>query len=308
MAKSGAHDTNDVVQLPAEAERFLRHLAVERGLSPHTVRAYRADLERYVEWAGRAGIEPFAATHRDLRRYLAELDQARYARSTIKRRLSAVRSIFAYLAEQGVVTSDPSAVVSAPKGAKRLPRVVPTDQLEALLAAPDTTTPKGLRDRAILELLYASGMRVGELSALTLGKLDLAQGQAVVMGKGAKERVVPIHAFAIKVIRTYLAESRPRLAKPDSPDAVFLSSRGRALSTDAVRRIFRGHLERVAADAGLSPHAMRHTFATHLLDGGADLRTVQELLGHVALSTTQIYTHVSVTRLKDAHGSAHPRA
>ncbi len=294
--------------LPVPIERFIRHLVVVRGLSTHTVRAYRSDLERYVEWTERAELDPLTVTHRDLRRYLAELDQARYSRATIKRRLSAVRSMFAYLADEGVVANDPSAVVSAPKAAKRLPRVVPTDQLEALLAAPDPSTPKGLRDRAILELLYASGMRVGELSALTLGQLDLAQGQATVMGKGAKERIVPIHAYAVAILRQYLLEARPKLAKAESPDAVFLSARGRAMSADAVRRVFRSNLEKAAADSNLSPHAMRHTFATHLLDGGADLRTVQELLGHVALSTTQIYTHVSVARLKDAHGRAHPRA
>ena len=289
-------------------DRFLGHLAVERGASPNTVRAYAADLARYLEWAGRAEIDPITLSHRQLRLYLAELDTAGYARRTVARRLSAVRSLFAYLLTEGLASSDPSSVLAAPKVPKRLPKIVPTDALLALLEWPDPDTRTGMRDRAVLELLYATGARVSELSELRLGDLDLAQGQITVMGKGSKQRIVPIHRRATDVLHAYLAAGRPALAKPDSDDHVFLSSRGRPLSADAVRRMFKQGLVAVGTSRSLSPHTMRHTFATHLVEAGADLRTVQELLGHVALSTTQIYTHLSMKRLKDVHKDAHPRA
>jgi len=288
--------------------RYLRHLEVERGLSPHTVRAYSADLSRYLEWAERSGVDPIGLDHRALRRYLAELDRARYSRTTIKRRLSAVRSFFGYLMTEGVVASDPASVLTAPKAPARLPKLVPAEELAALLDAPDPSTPGGLRDRALLELLYASGARVSELSTLQLAGLDLPQGQITVMGKGSKERVLPVHRYAVNRLREYLADARPALAGERSASAVFLSSRGNRFSEDAIRRMFKKYLAQTGAARSLSPHALRHTFATHLLDQGADLRTVQELLGHVALSTTQIYTHVSMTRLKDVHRATHPRA
>lgn len=289
-------------------DRFIAHLKIERGLSPNTVRAYSTDLNGYLEWAERTSVDPLTLSHRQLRLYLSELDAARYSRRTIARRLSALKSWFTYLITEGEVDSDPASVLVAPKIPKRLPRLVPSEQLDALLDAPDTSTPVGIRDAAILELLYASGLRVAELSGLSLGNLDLAQSQVLVTGKGDKQRLLPMHALAVDALRRYLADSRPQLAKPDSPDSVFLSVRGNALSSDAVRRLFKQYVRHVGAPDTLTPHAMRHTFATHLLESGADLRTVQELLGHVALSTTQIYTHVSMKRLQDVHSSAHPRA
>jgi integrase/recombinase XerD len=289
-------------------DRFLTHLAVERGSSPNTVRAYSADLQRYLEWATRTGVDPITLNHRQMRQYLAELDRAGYARRTVARRLSAVRSLFAFLLAEGLTPSDPSSVLVTPKIPARLPRLVPADALDALLGAPDETSPAGMRDRAILELLYATGARVSELSDLSLAAIDLAQGQLRLLGKGSRERIVPIHRAAGRCLRRYLTEGRPALVRSESGDAVFLSARGRQLSADAIRRIFKRYLASVGAAQSLSPHAMRHTFATHLLEGGADLRTVQELLGHVALSTTQIYTHLSMRRLQDVHRDAHPRA
>jgi len=291
-----------------QIDRFLEHLSVERGLSAHTMRAYAADLARYTEWAERTGVDPLAITHRQLRLYLGELDRARYSRRTIARRLSAIRSLFAFLMTEGVIDSDPSSVITAPKVPARLPRLVPNEQLSALLEAPDRSTPVGARDAAILEMLYASGVRVSELSGLKTADLDLAQGQMLVTGKGNKQRLVPIHPLAVRRLRDYLRDGRPELAGPSSPDNVFLSTRGNALSADAVRRLFKGYLTAVGGATTLTPHAMRHTFATHLLESGADLRTVQELLGHVALSTTQIYTHLSMKRLQDVHRTSHPRA
>jgi len=289
-------------------DRFIEHLTHERGLSSNTVRAYKADLARYLEWANRMSIDPLASSHRQLRSYLAELDRARYARRTVARRLSAVRSLFAYLLDAGDVASDPASVLAAPKLARTLPRLVPSGELEALLNAPDTDTPIGARDAAVIELLYASGSRVGELAGLRLPGLDLAQGQMTVMGKGSKERLIPLHAVALNRLGRYLAFGRPKMATSDSPDYVFLSTRGNRLSEDALRRLFKKYVVMVGGSSSISPHTMRHTFATHLLEAGADLRTVQELLGHVALSTTQIYTHLSMSRLKEVHRSAHPRA
>jgi integrase/recombinase XerD len=297
-------------------DRFLAHLSQVRGASPNTIRAYSADLSRYLEWAERSAVDPIRLDHRQMRRYLAELDQAHYARTTIARRFSTVRSFFAFLLAEGLTQSDPSSVLATPKLPRRLPRLVPSEVVSALLDSPDPATPTGLRDRAILELLYASGARVSEISSLALVSLDLPQGQIKVMGKGSKERIIPIHRAAVMRLRQYLQEARPALVRGGHGDvdrghaseALFLSTRGLPLSADAIRRLFKRYLTAVGAAASLSPHAMRHTFATHLIEGGADLRTVQELLGHVALSTTQIYTHLSMRRLQDVHRHAHPRA
>lgn len=289
-------------------DRFLVHLSVERRVSVHTSRAYAADLARYVEWADRSGVDPITLTHRQMRAYLAELDRAKYARRTIARRLSSIRTFFAWLHTQGIVGSDPSAVLTTPKVPSRLPKVMEADAVTRMVDSPDLTTPAGLRDKAILELLYATGARVSEVAGLMLGDIDLAQGQVTLMGKGAKQRIVPIHRVASDSLRRYVLTARPVLAARDSDQHTFLSARGRPYSADAIRRMFKRYLAATGAASTLSPHALRHTFATHLLDAGADLRTVQELLGHVALSTTQIYTHLSTQRLQDVHRSSHPRA
>ncbi|MEI7813864.1 MAG: site-specific tyrosine recombinase [Coriobacteriia bacterium] len=289
-------------------DRYLGHLRIERAASPQTIRAYSADLKRYLEWSERTGVDPITLTHRQMRLYLGEMDQAGYARRTIARRLSAVRSLFAYLVAEGLVASDPSSVLATPKIPSRLPNVIPDQALRALLEAPDPTTPAGLRDRAVLEVLYATGARVSEVADLTISDLDLGQGQIRLYGKGAKERIVPVYEVALVCLRTYLQEARPKLARSGSVDKVFLSTRGQPLSADAIRRLFRRYAGVAGAGTAVSPHSMRHTFATHLVEAGADLRTVQELLGHVALSTTQIYTHLSMKRLQDVHSKAHPRA
>lgn len=288
-------------------DAFLRHLADVRGLSPHTVRAYAGDLARYLEWAERAGADPLHLSHRRLRGYLAEMDAARYSRRTIARRLSAVRSWFAYLLAEGLVDSDPAAVLASPKLPARLPKAMPADEVRALLESPDPGTPAGLRDRALLELMYATGMRVGELCALRVGDVTSGSASVRVMGKGARERVLPLHPLAVAAVNAYLTRARPQMDRRVA-DALFLSSTGNPLSTDAVRRIFRRRLAEAGCAPGASPHTLRHAFATHLLEAGADLRTVQELLGHIALSTTQTYTHLSVKRLREVHGGAHPRA
>lgn len=294
--------------MEAHVDAFLLHLSVERNLSVHSVRAYSADLQRYLEWCARADVEPLEVTHRQLRRYLTELDAARYARSTIARRLSAVRTFYAFLADRGIVENDSAALTATPKRPRSLPRIVPRDDLAALLDAPDAESPEGLRDRAFLELLYATGARVSEVCGLSVTDVDGASGQVRLMGKGSKERIVPLHREAVARVADYLRRARPGMARPSSGDALFLSVRGNRFSSDAARRMFKKYLTEVDGPSAASPHAMRHTFATHLLEAGADLRTVQELLGHVALSTTQTYTHLSMERLRQVHRDAHPRS
>jgi len=287
---------------------FIRHVRVERNLSARTVAAYASDLSGFLDWARRQDLHILDADHRALRRYLAELDRAAYARRTIARRLAALRSFYRYLALRGLTSTSPAAALSTPKVPRHLPPVATADLVTQLLAAPDPDTPAGMRDRAILELLYATGVRVSELTGLDCADVDLAQGLVTVMGKGARERTVPMYPAATRCVRDYLRTGRPHLGKSRVDDALFLNRLGTRLTSGGVRRMLDRYLTAIGSEADISPHDLRHTFATHLLDGGADLRTVQELLGHVALSTTQIYTHVSAKRLRDVHKGAHPRA
>jgi integrase/recombinase XerD len=294
---------------PSDAvDRFIAYLRDERNASPQTVRAYASDLGRYLEWAERTGADALGSDPRSLRRYLAELDAAKYSRRTIARRLSAVRSLYRYLNREGVVTHNPAAVLSTPKLEARLPRLVPTEVLTAMLDTPAGDTPLGLRDRAILELLYATGTRVSELVGIDLADLDRSQGQVRVTGKGDKQRIIPVHREAVARVEAYLRTGRPALHPDPNEPALFLNRTGTRLTDGGVRRMLHRHLVTLGSASGISPHTLRHTFATHLLEGGADLRSVQELLGHVALSTTQIYTHLGVQRLKRVHRDAHPRA
>jgi tyrosine recombinase XerC len=294
---------------PAEAvDRFIAYLRDERNASPQTVRAYAADLARYLDWAERTGADALGSDPRSLRRYLTELDAAKYSRRTIARRLSAVRSLYAYLNRVGVLSHNPAAVLSTPKLEARLPRLVPTEVLTALLDGPTTGTPSELRDRAIIELFYATGARVSELVALDLADLDRSRGQVRVTGKGDKQRIIPVHREAIARIEAYLHTGRPAFRPAPDQAALFLNRSGTRLTDGGVRRMLGRHLAALGFPPSVTPHTLRHTFATHLLEGGADLRSVQELLGHVALSTTQIYTHLGVQRLKRVHRDAHPRA
>jgi integrase/recombinase XerD len=292
----------------AQIDSFLGSLAVERRLSPRTVTAYSSDLAAYCRWARRASVDPIKPDRRELRRYLADMSSSGYSKRTIARRLSSLRGFLAFIERRGVADDNPAASLRAPKRPRRLPKVIEEPTLDDLLEPPDPTTPAGLRDGAILELLYATGLRVAELSALDIGDVDLAQGLVKATGKGDKQRIVPIHRLAAGRVRAWLLSGRPRLARIDTDQALFLNRSGRRMQPGAVRRMMTRYLAAIGAATSLSPHAIRHTFATRLLENGADLRTVQELLGHVALSTTQIYTHVSVRRLQDVHGQAHPRA
>lgn len=291
----------------ALVDRFAYHLSAERNLSPNTVRAYKNDLVAFVAWMDRTGVGIDVVNHRRLRAYLGELEQARYSRRTINRHLSAIRRFFAFLVNEGVLDADPSQVVQSPKQPRVLPHAMSHAEVEALLAATDTSTPQGVRDLLVLELLYGMGARVSELSGIDIRDIDFNQGQIRVMGKGSKERILPVHPYALRLVRAYLADVRPQWAGPKSSDALLLSTRGNRLSPDAIRTILKRLLATAGLDTTYSPHSLRHTFATHLLEGGADLRSVQELLGHATLSTTQIYTHLSIGTLKDVHRQTHPR-
>ena len=286
----------------AAIEAFCDALRVERNASTHTVRAYRIDLADYARWARRASVDPLTATHRQLRRYLGELDQAQYSRTTINRRLSALRSFFRWLNVTGRVDVDPACLLQGPKQPKSLPHVIRPADMARLLSV------YGKRDdQALLEFLYACGARVSEASGLKVGNVDFASGQVKVFGKGSKERIIPLHDLAVSSLRAYLTAGRPRILDGKQSEYVFVSTRGNRMTTDAIRKVFKAALREAGLDETLSPHDMRHTFATDLLDGGADLRSVQEMLGHASLSTTQIYTHLSPARLKQVHAQAHPR-
>lgn len=302
------HSAGERLSSEQLVDRYLAHLRIERNLSENTVRAYATDLAALLAWAERTDRHLLEIDYRTLRGFLGEMDRARYSRRTIARRLAAVRSFYRFLVSTGHATASPAAMLSAPKVPRHLPTVAPSELLQSLLDAPDPATPYGLRDRAMLELLYASGLRVSELSGLDLKHADLNAGTVRVMGKGGRERMVPMHPLAVRRLREYLAGGRGTLLSARSGDALFLNRLGGRLTAGGIRRMLDAHLAEVGARHQLTPHDLRHTFATHLLEGGADLRTVQELLGHIALSTTQIYTHISTKHLRDVHRDAHPRA
>lgn len=289
-------------------EDFERSLT---GVAESTRRAYRADVDAFVEWAERGRIStPTSVDRRMLRRYLASLATRRYARRTIARKASSLRRYFDWARRRGLVEVDPAAGLSAPSGTGRLPRVLRDDELAAVLepaarppAEDRLATALDRRDDAVVELLYGSGLRVAELCGLRRQDVDLAQRQVVVWGKGGKQRRLPLSEPSARAVEDWIRTGRRELAADPTTDVLFLNRRGRPMTPRDVRRL----LDRRAI-APTHPHALRHTFATHLLDGGADLRSVQELLGHADVGTTQIYTHVSTERLQQVHGATHPRA
>lgn len=286
---------------------FLRALEGERGVSPHTLAAYRRDVSRLIQFVRTLGVSTWGeVTTPVARRYVAHLDR-RYARAAVARQLSALRTLFRYLYREGKVSRNPFTLVSAPKQPRRLPKFLTPAEITAVLGAPDPQTPLGLRDRALLEVLYATGLRVGELVTLPLRDV-VPSDELRVLGKGRRERIVLMGGAAREALRRYIATARPALVRGRDPGMLFLNARGGSLTDRGVRFIVDRHIRAAAFGRRISPHVLRHTFATHLLDGGADLRSVQELLGHANLATTQIYTHVSRDWLKRVHDKAHPRA
>ena len=292
-------------------EAFVEHCRDVRRLSPNTTDAYRRDLALFVEFCARDGTAPLKADRRDITRFLAwQRTRGGDARTTTARRASALRSFYRFIVEQARDREDnPALLVQTPKRERKLPRTIRTRDIESLMAMPPGDDPWGARDRAILELLYSSGIRVGELVGLDLDAIDFSSARVRVLGKGGKERVVPVGEPAIAAVRTYIAQARASTMNDRSPPAALFYNRlGRRLSARDVRRVVERYARELEGPGGISPHTFRHSFATHLLEGDADLRSVQELLGHSDLRTTQIYTHVSTERLKQVYDQAHPRA
>ena len=302
--------------LAVEAERYLDHLAVERGLSEHTLSAYRRDLRRYVAFLTRRDmLEPGEVEEATVRSFVASLsasthgpNDAPYRATSVARTLSAVRSFHRFLLREGVTDRDPAVGVPQPRLPRSLPRPLPVEDVRRLLEAPDEGSPTGLRDRAILELLYGSGLRISELTGLDVDDLDLEEGSVRVLGKGGKEREVPLGSFGRDAVGAYLTRGRPALASVATRGAVFLNARGGRLSRQSCARLLSRYVRLAGIERRVTLHTLRHSFATHLLEGGADVRVVQELLGHASVATTQIYTLVTARHLREVYEESHPRA
>jgi integrase/recombinase XerC len=298
----------------SEIGDFLDYLTYERNVSVNTIGAYRDDLESFVSFLcndymsmARDLIDLRRVDNLTIRAYLAHLARRKLSRSSIARHLSALRSFFKYLMREGAVDANPARTVATPKREKHLPAVMQPPEVVLLLEQSDVATPLGRRDRAFLELMYASGLRISELTGIDMDDIELRARLVKVHGKGSKERIIPFGSTAEAAIRDYL-EVRQQLVKDVDENALFVNYRGERITTRSVRRLFEGYVRRAALRSGISPHTMRHSFATHLLNAGADLRGIQELLGHASLSTTQRYTHLSDWQLIEVYRKAHPRA
>ncbi|GAC1653351.1 MAG: tyrosine recombinase XerC [Acidobacteriaceae bacterium] len=295
--------------LRTDIEAFLTDLRERRNASQHTTANYGLDLQHFAEWLEARDISLWSDVKRQhVRAWVAWMHGDGYAPSSISRKLSAARSLFRYLSREGLVRESPLLLVPAPKRHQMLPNVLSVDEMEALLEAPDGMTPLGMRDRCLFEVMYASGLRVSELLSLRLGDVDWSLRTIRVLGKGEKERIVLLGDLAMDALERYVHAGRPFLCSPASGDALFLSHLGSPLSVRGFHVVLQGHVGRAGIVKHITPHTLRHTFATHLLEGGADLRTVQELLGHASVSTTQVYTHVSEGYLREVYARAHKGA
>lgn len=301
----------------AERERltldFLAHLELERGLARNTLEAYRSDLAQFGRFLAERKLRACEAQREALSDYLAELSTPSEERpavspATLQRKAACLRSFYRYLRREGLIEHDPTADLRGPPRSRRLPKVLSRDEISKLLAQPRGTDPLALRDRALLELMYACGLRISEAVGLLVGDVDLEEGTLIARGKGSKERIVPVGRQALAAVDVYRRRGRPALVGLSSESHLFVNHRGRGLTRQGLHRIIAQHARTAGLDARMTPHTLRHTFATHLLSGGCDLRSLQEMLGHADLTTTQIYTHLSSDRLKDAYFGAHPRA
>jgi integrase/recombinase XerC len=294
-----------------QIQSFLEHLGSARKLSPNTLSAYRRDLAQLADFFERAGVEDLAlVNHRTLRSFLANQQTRGYSRATIARRCACIRAFFSFLAESGRIPNDPSTSLSFTVKGRKLPRFLSEEEAAGMADEAGRHSTSSNRDKAIIELLYATGMRVGELCTLRTGDVDFTSGAVRVVGKGDRERVVLAGRPALRALRDYLSEERPALSRASGYDGdiVFLGSRGRPLDPRQARRVVHREASLLVSGEGVSPHTMRHTFATHLLSNGADLRSVQELLGHKNVATTQIYTHLTRGEIRKAYDESHPRA
>jgi integrase/recombinase XerD len=292
---------------------FLGYLELERGLSRNTLEAYRSDLQQFGEFLGAAGLDPLRVSDTDLQRFLSALAEGGEGRrpaaaATLQRKVACLRSFYRHLRREGVLTEDPTGDLRAPRPRGRLPRVLTRDEVARLLSQPVGGEPAALRDRALLETMYACGLRASEAIGLRLQDLNPEAGVLLARGKGSKERLVPVGSKALAALERYLAAGRPQLVGALDEPSVFVNQRGRALSRQGLYKIVQRHAASAGLEDRMSPHTLRHTFATHLLAGGCDLRSLQEMLGHADIGTTQIYTHLSADRLRDVYFAAHPRA
>jgi integrase/recombinase XerD len=292
---------------------FLAMLELERGLSQNTLEAYRSDLQQYGAFLGRLGVDALDAAPNDLSAFISELatgrdDKAGVGPATLQRKIACLRSFYRHLRREQIIDHDPTAQLRPPRSPGRLPKVLTRDEVNRLLAAPKGTSPAALRDRALLETMYACGLRASEAIALTLADIDLEVGVLRARGKGSKERLVPVGNKAIETLEVYLGRGRPRLVGLRDEQRVFVNRRGSGLSRQGLYKIVADYARSVGLERRMSPHTLRHTFATHLLAGGCDLRSLQEMLGHADVATTQIYTHLTTDRLRDVYFDAHPRA
>ena len=292
---------------------FLAYLEFERGLSRNTLEAYRSDLLQFGDWLRRTGQDPLALGHAELSAFADELaagreDRPPAAPATLQRKAACLRSFYRHLRRVGTLTDDPTAHLRAPKPGRKLPQVLTRDEVAKLLAQPRGTEPAALRDRALLETMYACGLRASEAIGLEVGDVDLEAGLLRARGKGSKERLVPIGTEAARAIRIYLERGRPRMVGDRWEARLFVNQRGGGLTRQGLYKIVQRHAAGAGLAAKMSPHTLRHTFATHLLAGGCDLRSLQEMPGHADIATTQLYTHLSADRLKDVYFDAHPRA
>ncbi len=308
---SGAAGESDSVE--GLVGDFLAYMELERGLSRNTLEAYRSDLLQLAAFLHRRNLDVLEVTHAELSEFFALLsegdaERAAVAPATLARKVACVRSFYRHLRMEGAIEHDPTAELKGPRKGQRLPRVLSRDQVAKLLASPRGSDPLALRDRALLELMYACGLRASEAIDLGLADVDFEEGLLRARGKGSKERIVPIGSRALAALGGYCRAGRPVLLGLGTQSRLFLNNRGAPLTRQGLYKIVQGHARRVGLEQQMSPHTLRHTFATHLLSGGCDLRSLQEMLGHADLATTQLYTHLSADRVKDAYFAAHPRA
>jgi len=295
------NNTSDVL-----ADQFIHHLRIEKGLAKNTIESYSRDLTRYFGFLEKAKLNPLKASQINIMEYVSSLAGSLSIRS-IARNMSSLKAFYRFLVADEKIETNPARLMSNPKLPRRLPGVLSGEEVARLLAAPDASTSRGLRNQAMLELLYASGLRVSELVGLRIGNIDLEAGWVRTIGKGSKERMVPMGSIAQQSLKEYLTHSRPNLLKKRGSSHLFVTSRAKPMSRQAFWKIVKRYSRQVGIKKEISPHSLRHSFATHLLEHGADLRSVQLMLGHSDISTTQIYTHVTRERLKQIHEKYHPR-
>ena len=296
-----------------QIENFLNHLSVEKGFSENTISSYRNDLYQLTDFTQKQAEDAdpeWASVDRSLlMNYILNLKERNYAPATVARKVAAVKSFFGFLLSEGIMETDPTENLSSPKVGKSLPRPISVSEVQRLLDEPaKNSTPEAKRDRAMLELLYASGMRVSELVSLNIDELNLEAGYVRCFGKGSKERIIPIHQRASEALEEYISKALPTLLRNDEQRALFLNRRGEKLTRQGFWNILKGYARTAKIEAEVTPHTLRHSFATHMLGGGADLRSVQELLGHANISTTQVYTHLTSEHMRRVYEDSHPRA